>query len=289
LRAGVVVSSSGLGHGNAFNGRVDRSRELKRISNDIQARVAAPKWNVRRIWAIVEIEADRRRIWDMLSNYERLPDFIPSLAATHVISRRSNGARISQVGKQEIGLGISFNASAVLDIKLIPNASQLGKGGELDADLNPQIIQTVYQQTLGPPIVKPKWDASSPSPTSLENANSNGSSRKSNNIATDGRSAITFDLVESRELVQFEGGWIMQEYFKNNRAHTRLVYVTVVKPQVFLPVQLIEKRIQNDVKTNLAAVKYTAELLHKQEAPFTSRSKLTPDTSDIPNRQARPA
>jgi hypothetical protein len=56
----------------------------------------------------------------------------------------------------------------------------------------------------------------------------------------------------------FKGLWRMQQ--PNGRSDsTQLTYTLYVQPQKWLPVALIQNRIENEVKNNLSAVKKHAE------------------------------
>ncbi|KAF8387581.1 hypothetical protein HHK36_026235 [Tetracentron sinense] len=53
--------------------------------------------NSRRIRSRVPIQATLQTIWNLLTDYERLPDFIPGLAVSQLLEKREDFARIFQV------------------------------------------------------------------------------------------------------------------------------------------------------------------------------------------------
>lgn len=71
--------------------------------------------NMRRISSRVAIEADLHTVWNVLTDYERLVEFIPGLAVSRVIEKKDNFARIFQIGQQELSFGIKFNAKGTMD------------------------------------------------------------------------------------------------------------------------------------------------------------------------------
>ncbi|KAK9706000.1 hypothetical protein RND81_07G098100 [Saponaria officinalis] len=69
----------------------------------------------RRIDSSVVIDAGLQIVWGILTDYEKLADFIPGLAVSRLIDKRDNYARLFQIGQQNLPLGFKFNAKAVLD------------------------------------------------------------------------------------------------------------------------------------------------------------------------------
>ncbi|KAG1328325.1 hypothetical protein COCNU_01G022590 [Cocos nucifera] len=73
------------------------------------------KKNGRRIRARIRVEADLETVWSVLTDYEGLADFIPSLAVSQLIEKKDKFARLYQVGQQDLAFGLKFNANGVLD------------------------------------------------------------------------------------------------------------------------------------------------------------------------------
>lgn len=53
--------------------------------------------NSRRIRSRVGVQASLQVVWDILTDYERLADFIPGLAVSKLLEKRDNYARLFQV------------------------------------------------------------------------------------------------------------------------------------------------------------------------------------------------
>ncbi|KAG6550047.1 hypothetical protein Mapa_008561 [Marchantia paleacea] len=77
--------------------------------------------NQRKITAKILIRATLEDVWAILTDYERLADFIPGLAVSEMLEKRGNGARLFQVGEQDIALGVKFKAKAVVDCEEKPS------------------------------------------------------------------------------------------------------------------------------------------------------------------------
>lgn len=69
----------------------------------------------RRIESSILIKASLSTIWGVLTDYERLADFIPGLAVNRLLDKRDKYARLFQIGQQDLALGLKFNAKAVID------------------------------------------------------------------------------------------------------------------------------------------------------------------------------
>ncbi|KAK7330900.1 hypothetical protein VNO77_25106 [Canavalia gladiata] len=71
--------------------------------------------NSRRIQSRISIEAPLPDIWSILTDYERLADFIPGLAVSQLLQKGDKFARLLQIGQQNLAFGIKFNAKGILD------------------------------------------------------------------------------------------------------------------------------------------------------------------------------
>ncbi|GMH20933.1 hypothetical protein Nepgr_022775 [Nepenthes gracilis] len=69
----------------------------------------------RRIQSNIVIDASLHTVWDILTDYERLADFIPGLAVSQLLERTENYARIFQIGQQNLVLGLKFTAKGIID------------------------------------------------------------------------------------------------------------------------------------------------------------------------------
>nr|XP_043636889.1 uncharacterized protein LOC122607883 [Erigeron canadensis] len=71
--------------------------------------------NRRRIKSTVRVDASLERVWGILTDYERLAEFIPSLVVSQVLDKQPNFARLLQIGQQNLAFGLKFNAKGVVD------------------------------------------------------------------------------------------------------------------------------------------------------------------------------
>ncbi|KAL8147888.1 uncharacterized protein LOC141708034 [Apium graveolens] len=71
--------------------------------------------NKRRIRSKIQVDATLQHVWDVLTDYEKLSDFIPSLAVNQLLQKRHKFARLFQIGEQNLAFGIKFNAKGVVD------------------------------------------------------------------------------------------------------------------------------------------------------------------------------
>lgn len=69
----------------------------------------------RRILAIIQIPQPLEQVWKILTDYERLADFIPNLTKSRRLPHPSGGIRLEQIGAQCF-LNIKFCARVVLDM-----------------------------------------------------------------------------------------------------------------------------------------------------------------------------
>ncbi|KAL8037176.1 hypothetical protein ABFX02_11G023100 [Erythranthe guttata] len=71
--------------------------------------------NSRIIRSKVAVQASLQTVWNTLTDYERLADFIPGLAVSQLLEKRDNFARLFQIGEQNLAFGLKFNAKATID------------------------------------------------------------------------------------------------------------------------------------------------------------------------------
>ncbi|MBD3881655.1 SRPBCC family protein [Phormidium tenue FACHB-886] len=69
----------------------------------------------RQISAKICIPYSNDQVWQILTDYDHLADFIPNLAKSRRISHPNNGIRIEQIGTQSL-LKLKFCARVVLDM-----------------------------------------------------------------------------------------------------------------------------------------------------------------------------
>ncbi|KAI3980898.1 hypothetical protein MKX01_025463 [Papaver californicum] len=71
--------------------------------------------NSRRIRSQIGIDASLETIWDILTDYERLADFIPGLAVSQLLEKGENFARLFQIGQQSLAFGLKFDAKGIVE------------------------------------------------------------------------------------------------------------------------------------------------------------------------------
>lgn len=71
----------------------------------------------RRLRAQIWIPTGVDRVWAVLTDYERLADFIPNLTQSRVIEQEGDRVRLEQVGKEKLWK-VNFAAKVVLDMVL---------------------------------------------------------------------------------------------------------------------------------------------------------------------------
>ncbi|KAH6828624.1 Polyketide cyclase / dehydrase and lipid transport protein [Perilla frutescens var. hirtella] len=83
--------------------------------NNIKIEIEKTSQNSRRIRSKVGVQASLQTVWDILTDYERLADFIPGLAVSQLLEKRDNFARLFQIGEQDLAFGLKFNAKGTID------------------------------------------------------------------------------------------------------------------------------------------------------------------------------
>lgn len=81
----------------------------------------------RRIQSRIRVNAELGTVWSVLTDYEGLAGFIPSLAVSRLLDKKDKFARLFQVGQQDLVFGLKFNAKGVLDcyerdLEILPNS-----------------------------------------------------------------------------------------------------------------------------------------------------------------------
>lgn len=184
--------------------------------------------NSRRLYAAVQIAAPVHIVWGALTDYERLNTFIPGLTENRCLSRKADGAKLLQVGEQDVAFGAKFRAKVVLDIQ----EHGAGTPSRLCSNHSGGKSSSPAEEQLYP---SPRCPA--------------GQCKD-----------ICFSLVEG-DFQAFRGIWRMQEGSQGNNS-CRLSYALFVRPQIWLPIRLIQNRVENEIKNNLSAVRRHSERLH---------------------------
>ncbi|MDJ0619898.1 MAG: SRPBCC family protein [Calothrix sp. MO_192.B10] len=70
----------------------------------------------RQITAQIQIPHSVEKVWQVLTNYEALADFIPNLSQSRRLDSPTGGIRLEQIGSQRL-LRLNFSARVVLDLE----------------------------------------------------------------------------------------------------------------------------------------------------------------------------
>lgn len=83
--------------------------------DDVETEMEEIGKNSRRIWAKIAIDASLLTVWNILTDYERLSDFIPGLAVSQLLEKTDTYVRLYQIGEHKLAFGINFNAKGIVD------------------------------------------------------------------------------------------------------------------------------------------------------------------------------
>ena len=70
----------------------------------------------RQITATIKIPHPVEKVWQVLTDYQALSDFVPSLASSKKLEHPNGGIRLEQIGSQRL-LRLNFSARVVLDLE----------------------------------------------------------------------------------------------------------------------------------------------------------------------------
>ncbi|XP_057980502.1 uncharacterized protein LOC131166188 isoform X1 [Malania oleifera] len=106
-------------YGNLFNNDEDVESQLITSGDGnvdgVDVEIEKVGKNSRRIHSSVAIKAELCTIWNVLTDYERLADFIPGLSVSRLIEKSGSFARLFQIGQQNLAFGLKFNAKGIVD------------------------------------------------------------------------------------------------------------------------------------------------------------------------------
>lgn len=71
---------------------------------------------VRRLAVQLRTDQCVDHLWQVLTDYESLSDFIPNLSSSKLIERSGNRVTLAQVGSQQLVLGLKFSAEVQLEL-----------------------------------------------------------------------------------------------------------------------------------------------------------------------------
>ena len=71
---------------------------------------------VRRLAVQLRTDQTVDDLWEVLTDYEGLSEFIPNLCSSKLIERSGNRVTLSQIGSQQLVLGLKFSAEVQLEL-----------------------------------------------------------------------------------------------------------------------------------------------------------------------------
>lgn len=83
---------------------------------DVEVQVEKLDSRQRRISATIKIPYPPEKVWQILTSYDSLADFIPNLAKCQRLPHPNGGIRLEQVGVQQV-LFLDFSARVILDME----------------------------------------------------------------------------------------------------------------------------------------------------------------------------
>nr|POF12343.1 hypothetical protein CFP56_73033 [Quercus suber] len=116
-----TTSSSNLDLGGNENSDVEDEEEEEEEENELEngdgvyIEIEKLESNSRRIRSRIDVDAPLQTVWNILTDYERLADFIPGLAVCQLLQKSDNFARLFQIGQQNLAFGLKFNAKGIVD------------------------------------------------------------------------------------------------------------------------------------------------------------------------------
>jgi ribosome-associated toxin RatA of RatAB toxin-antitoxin module len=102
----------------AQNSTADELAELAQaseFSSDVEVMTDRAEGRERQISARIQLPYSIEQVWQILTDYDHLADFIPSLANSRRVEHPRGGIRIEQIGTQAL-LRFKFCARVVLDM-----------------------------------------------------------------------------------------------------------------------------------------------------------------------------
>lgn len=168
---------------------------LSSLLDTVEVKIEQLSARQRQISAKILISHPIEPIWQVLTDYEALADFIPNLSISQRLEHPTGGIRLEQVGTQRL-LRFNFSARVVLDLE----------------------EQFPHE--------------------------------------------IRFNLVEG-DLKAFSGTWQLQNDPQSAQVVTNLLYTVCVLPKRTMPISIIERRLAQDLRLNLVAIRQRVNTLHE--------------------------
>lgn len=225
-------------------------------------RVEKAPQNARRIFAVVDIPTSVDNVWDILTDYDNLHKFVPSLVANEVLARYS-GSRCDVDWQGRIRGGGGSNVLSSSDEK------KINKHAKQCQMRTKQMKGAVLKQTGGTRVMGIRttlevreWPRGLPK---LAHCNKEKKGRKveryifprpPHTVSSIPHKDISMQNIdgEDGDFNIFQGVWRMQS-IPGRKNRTRLTYAVEVSPRAYLPVALIEDRLSQDLAANLESIR----------------------------------
>jgi ribosome-associated toxin RatA of RatAB toxin-antitoxin module len=121
----------------------DQSPSLESRSKLVDIQIERVEGRQRRITAKIHIPYSVEEVWQILTDYEKLADFIPNLTKSRRVTHPHGGVRLEQIGSQSF-LKLRFCARVVLDmVENFPN------------QLDFQMVEGDFKEFFGSWCLKP--------------------------------------------------------------------------------------------------------------------------------------
>ena len=225
-------------------------------------RVEKAPQNARRIFAAVDIPTSVDNVWDILTDYENLEKFVPSLVANEVLARYS-GSRCDVDWQGRIRGGGGSNVLSSSDEK------KINKHAKRCQMRTKQMKGAVLKQTGGTRVMGIRttlevreWPNGMPKGAHC-NKEKKGRKveryifpRPPHTVSSIPHKDISMQNIdgEDGDFNIFQGVWRMQS-IPGRKNRTRLTYAVEVSPRAYLPVALIEDRLSQDLASNLESIR----------------------------------
>eukprot|EP00741_Cyanophora_paradoxa_P007079 tig00001086_g6850.t1 len=99
----------------ALFGGDDDAKEVETRDGDCVLKLERFGWRQRRISGSVLIGAPREHVWELLTAYDKLSDFIPNLAESRILDHPDGGIRMEQIGI--LSRKFRLTVSIVMDVE----------------------------------------------------------------------------------------------------------------------------------------------------------------------------
>ena len=102
-----------------FNPQVDNVKRTNLQTVTVEVEKIAERQ--RKITAAITIPHPVEKVWQVLTDYQALAEFIPSLSSSRILLHPNGGIRLEQIGSQRL-MRLNFSARVVLDLEeFFPN------------------------------------------------------------------------------------------------------------------------------------------------------------------------